>query len=46
MSQYMKQKKEEMGESSSDGFESLANDSQCESYHSDEEMADESSVQQ
>lgn len=36
----MKQKREEMGESSSDEFESLVNDSQCESYYSDEEMAD------
>lgn len=43
----MKQKREEMGESSSDEFESVANDSQCESYHSsDEEMADETTEQQ
>lgn len=45
MSQYMKQKREEMGESSSDEFESMANDSQCESYHSDEEMADDTAQQ-
>lgn len=40
MSEYMKQKREEIGESSSDDFESLVDDSQCESYHSDEDMED------
>ena len=46
MSEYMKQKREEIGESSSDGFESLAGDSQCESYHSDEDMTEEVQEQQ
>jgi hypothetical protein len=43
MSQYMKQKKQEMdaaGDSDSDGFESVVSDEQCESYHSDEDMED------
>jgi hypothetical protein len=46
MSEYMKQKREEIGESSSDGFESLAGDSQCESFHSDEDMTEEVQEQQ
>jgi hypothetical protein len=41
MSEYMKQKKQEMDEagsdSESDGFESVDRDSQCESYHSSDE---------
>ena len=47
MSEFMQQKRKEMDEkggSDSDGFESLAGDSQCESFHSGDEL-DEEDVQ-
>ena len=47
MSEFMQQKRKEMDEkggSDSDGFESLAGDSQCESLHSGDEL-DEEDVQ-